>query len=238
MSQTLFRPPEIGHPVGFNIQFSVATLLFVFSNGIQVLTSLQPLDYAVVAFLPGISEEFLFRGALLPFFGMNWVSVLLVPGIFGVLHLGSGRKVIVGYLLTGSIIGPRGLKFISEMVQGCDFQHLIMFQSETLIWTWYAGRISVIPLFTTIDTNGDGSLSAGEMKALIIGIQFEQIDLDKDDVVENIMRDFDITNDGCVEEGEFVNGITKWLIEARQAGGASSADPGRTQKYIDYFQKV
>ncbi|KAM7277885.1 hypothetical protein ACFE04_005019 [Oxalis oulophora] len=92
-------------------------------------------------------------------------------------------------------------------------------------------------LFTTIDTNGDGCLSAGELKALIIGIQFEQIDLDKDDAVQNIMRDFDITNDGRVEEGEFVNGITKWLIEARQAGGASSADPGRTQKYIDYFHR-
>ncbi|XP_071724908.1 uncharacterized protein [Rutidosis leptorrhynchoides] len=59
----------------------------------QVLSSLQPLDYAVVAFLPGISEEFLFHGALLPLFGMNWVNMLFVAGIFGVLHLGSGRKV-------------------------------------------------------------------------------------------------------------------------------------------------
>ncbi|XP_057495048.1 uncharacterized protein LOC130780100 isoform X2 [Actinidia eriantha] len=58
----------------------------------QVLTSLQPLDYLVVAFLPGFSEELLFRGALLPLFGINWKSVLLVSALFGVLHLGSDRK--------------------------------------------------------------------------------------------------------------------------------------------------
>ncbi|KAF9591578.1 hypothetical protein IFM89_004632, partial [Coptis chinensis] len=58
----------------------------------QVLSSLQPLDYMVVAFLPGFSEELLFRGALLPLFGLNWKSVLVVAVIFGALHLGSGRK--------------------------------------------------------------------------------------------------------------------------------------------------
>ncbi|KGN62343.1 uncharacterized protein LOC101207590 isoform X1 [Cucumis sativus] len=58
----------------------------------QVLTSLQPLDYAVVAFLPGISEELLFRGALIPLLGFNWASVVVTAAIFGILHLGGGRK--------------------------------------------------------------------------------------------------------------------------------------------------
>jgi hypothetical protein len=31
-------------------------------------------------------------------------------------------KVIVGYLLAGSLIGPGGLKFISELVQVCCFE--------------------------------------------------------------------------------------------------------------------
>lgn len=82
---------------------------------LQVLTSLEPVDYMFVAFLPGISEvhkskllylfiplfhryilvvlqELLFRGALLPIFGINWPSILGVATLFGVLHLGSGRK--------------------------------------------------------------------------------------------------------------------------------------------------
>ncbi|GJS31647.1 hypothetical protein Tco_0492267 [Tanacetum coccineum] len=46
-----------------------------------VLTSLEPLDYAFVAFLPGISEELLFRGALLPLIGINLTSATAVVGI-------------------------------------------------------------------------------------------------------------------------------------------------------------
>ncbi|XLR16103.1 hypothetical protein S83_044041, partial [Arachis hypogaea] len=45
---------------------------------LQVLCSLQPLDCMFVAFLPGISEELLFRGAILPLFGMNLNEAELV----------------------------------------------------------------------------------------------------------------------------------------------------------------
>ncbi|WVZ25577.1 hypothetical protein V8G54_004121 [Vigna mungo] len=58
----------------------------------KVLSSLQPLDYIVVAFLPGISEELLFRGAILPLLGTNWNSIGIAALIFGILHLGNGRK--------------------------------------------------------------------------------------------------------------------------------------------------
>uniref|UniRef100_A0ACD5TPK0 Uncharacterized protein n=1 Tax=Avena sativa TaxID=4498 RepID=A0ACD5TPK0_AVESA len=58
----------------------------------QILTSLEPLDYIVVACLPGISEEFLFRGALMPVFGLNWISAFIAGAFFGVLHLGNGRR--------------------------------------------------------------------------------------------------------------------------------------------------
>ncbi|XP_057530299.1 uncharacterized protein LOC130808807 isoform X2 [Amaranthus tricolor] len=58
----------------------------------QVLTSLEAYDYLIVAFLPGISEELLFRGGMLPLLGLTWKSALAVAALFGVLHLGSGRK--------------------------------------------------------------------------------------------------------------------------------------------------
>ncbi|XP_029122367.1 uncharacterized protein [Elaeis guineensis] len=58
----------------------------------QILGPLQPLDCVIVAFLPGISEELLFRGALLPLFGLNWKSALAIGAIFGGLHLGGGRR--------------------------------------------------------------------------------------------------------------------------------------------------
>ncbi|XP_022962103.1 uncharacterized protein LOC111462659 isoform X3 [Cucurbita moschata] len=69
----------------------------------QVLTSLQPIDYALVAFLPGISEELLFRGALIPLLGFNWASVMLTAAIFGILHLGGGRK--YSFTIWASFVG-------------------------------------------------------------------------------------------------------------------------------------
>ncbi|XP_062149844.1 uncharacterized protein LOC133858395 [Alnus glutinosa] len=97
----------------------------------QVLASLQLLDYIIVAFLPGISEELLFRGALLPLFGFNWKSVSLVAAVFGVLHLGSGRKysfavwasfvgLLYGYatIVSSSIIVPMASHAVNNLVGG------------------------------------------------------------------------------------------------------------------------
>ncbi|XP_028797818.1 uncharacterized protein LOC114753309 [Neltuma alba] len=97
----------------------------------QVLTSLQPLDYMAVAFLPGISEELLFRGALLPLLGMNWISMGVVALVFGVLHLGSGRKysfaiwatfvgLAYGYatILSSSIVVPMASHAVNNLIGG------------------------------------------------------------------------------------------------------------------------
>ncbi|KAK4480580.1 hypothetical protein RD792_013658 [Penstemon davidsonii] len=45
------------------------------------------------------------------------VVVIVSAAIGGIIFSCLGQPVIVGYLLAGSIIGPGGLKFISEMVQ-------------------------------------------------------------------------------------------------------------------------
>ncbi|XP_031389288.1 uncharacterized protein LOC116201943 isoform X2 [Punica granatum] len=97
----------------------------------QVLTSLESLDYPIVAFFPGISEELLFRGALMPVIGLNWTSVLVVASIFGVLHLGSGRKysfavwaTFVGFMYgwatiaSGSIVVPMVSHAVNNLVGG------------------------------------------------------------------------------------------------------------------------
>ncbi|GAV64038.1 Na_Ca_ex domain-containing protein/EF_hand_5 domain-containing protein [Cephalotus follicularis] len=92
-------------------------------------------------------------------------------------------------------------------------------------------------LFDAIDENSDGHLSDSELKALIIGIRFEEIDLDKNDAVLKIMQDFDTSNDHQIDFHEFVRGITKWLKEAMR-GKAVSADPGpRTMKFIHDFNE-
>ncbi|CAH8360990.1 unnamed protein product [Eruca vesicaria subsp. sativa] len=97
----------------------------------QILTSLEPLDYLVVATLPGISEEMLFRGALLPLFGTSWGSIVGVGLIFGLLHLGSGRKysfavwasvvgIVYGYaaVFSSSLLVPMASHALNNLVGG------------------------------------------------------------------------------------------------------------------------
>lgn len=73
---------------------------------------------------------------------------------------------------------------------------------------------------------------------MIIGIRFEEIDLDQDDAVSKVLSDFDTSNDSQIDIKEFINGIEKWLNEAMQAR-TGSADPGpHTMKVLDDFHLV
>ncbi|KAK4716002.1 hypothetical protein R3W88_014340 [Solanum pinnatisectum] len=102
----------------------------------QVLSSLEPLDYIVVSLLPGISEELLFRGALLPLFGINWLSVVATASIFGILHLGSGRKysfavwatfvgIVYGYatILSSTVVVPMAAHAVNNLVGGIIWRY-------------------------------------------------------------------------------------------------------------------
>ncbi|XP_039793261.1 uncharacterized protein LOC120659247 isoform X2 [Panicum virgatum] len=97
----------------------------------QILSSLEPLDYIVVACLPGISEELLFPGALMPILGLNWISALIIGTIFGVLHLGNGRKYSfaiwatfvgfaygIGAIASSSIIVPMASHSVNNIIGG------------------------------------------------------------------------------------------------------------------------
>lgn len=93
-------------------------------------------------------------------------------------------------------------------------------------------------LFRNIDENGDGYLSAAELRALVMGIHFEELDLDKDDAVAKIMKDFDTSNDFQLDIHEFVGGISKWLNRAKIAGAASGLRNFGTMKFLDFVHHV
>jgi len=93
-------------------------------------------------------------------------------------------------------------------------------------------------LFTTIDENQDGSLTNNELRALVIGIQFEEIDLDHDDAVTRIMNDFDTSGNALVDEEEFVNGVCRWLQRAQRARVASGDAGPHTMKFLSDFHTV
>lgn len=58
----------------------------------QALSPLGPADLLVVSLLPGLSEELLFRGALVPAIAPDWRGAVIAGLVFGALHSGGGRN--------------------------------------------------------------------------------------------------------------------------------------------------
>ncbi|GJP73689.1 hypothetical protein CLOP_g4378 [Closterium sp. NIES-67] len=62
------------------------------ASNVRALSNLNATDLIWVSVLPGISEELLFRGALLPLVGVNAVGVIVSGGVFGMLHVTGDRN--------------------------------------------------------------------------------------------------------------------------------------------------
>ncbi|PSB24604.1 CPBP family intramembrane metalloprotease [Stenomitos frigidus ULC18] len=100
---------------------------------------LKPLvlpDLIWLGLLPGLSEELLFRGVMLPAFGLTFEGVIISSLCFGVLHLSSPRQwsyvvwattigVLLGYsaLLTGNLLVPIVAHITTNLV-------------SSTIWKW------------------------------------------------------------------------------------------------------
>ncbi|PKA51638.1 hypothetical protein AXF42_Ash003005 [Apostasia shenzhenica] len=89
-------------------------------------------------------------------------------------------------------------------------------------------------LFHKIDLDENNLLSRSELRAFIIGIQFEEIDLDRDDAVDKVMDEFDTSGNASIEEEEFIHGISRWILEAKH----SVADSGAySKKFVHDFHR-
>ena len=88
-------------------------------------------DIIWLGLLPGLSEELLFRGVMLPALGLNLTAVVISSLLFGVLHLsGNGQwsyvvwATIVGFalgyaaLVTGNLVVPVVAHIITNLVSG------------------------------------------------------------------------------------------------------------------------
>ncbi|KAL6629413.1 hypothetical protein ACP70R_029178 [Stipagrostis hirtigluma subsp. patula] len=89
-------------------------------------------------------------------------------------------------------------------------------------------------LFHKIDMDNDGRIERGELQAFIIGVRFEDVDLDSNIAVNQVMADFDTSHNSVIEKGEFVNGILRWLDEAKRSVVASGA---YSKKFLHDFHK-
>ena len=96
-----------------------------------VIKPLEWTDLIWLGLLPGLSEELLFRGVMLPALGLNIAAVAVSSVLFGVLHLsGNGQwpyvvwATIVGFalgfcaLVTGNLVVPVVAHIITNLVSG------------------------------------------------------------------------------------------------------------------------
>ena len=82
----------------------------------MVLPTLVWPDLIWLGLLPGLSEELLFRGALLPTVGLNITGLIVTSLLFGVMHFSGTQQwpyivwaSIIGLVLGGSAIMTHGL---------------------------------------------------------------------------------------------------------------------------------
>ncbi|MFS7994562.1 putative EF-hand domain, sodium/calcium exchanger membrane region, EF-hand domain pair [Helianthus anomalus] len=93
-------------------------------------------------------------------------------------------------------------------------------------------------LFNSVDVNGDGHLSQVELRSLVVGMQLN-INLNEDDTVYKVMKEFDTSGDDEVDFEEFITGIGNWLEEARLTKTHSPiAGPDTTNYIHDYYEET
>ncbi|MBW4575715.1 MAG: CPBP family intramembrane metalloprotease [Aphanothece sp. CMT-3BRIN-NPC111] len=96
---------------------------------------LKPLvlpDLIWLGLLPGLSEELLFRGLMLPTVGLNVTGVVITSLCFGILHMSSLQQwpymvwaTVVGLLLgfsvlaTGNLLVPIVAHIVTNLVSSC-----------------------------------------------------------------------------------------------------------------------
>lgn len=97
-----------------------------------VLKPLLWLDLIWVGILPGLSEELLFRGVMLPAVGLNIAGVVVSSLCFGILHLSGSNQwayvvwaTVVGLLLgysavaTGNLLVPIVAHVLANLIASC-----------------------------------------------------------------------------------------------------------------------
>ncbi|GAB4846529.1 hypothetical protein Ancab_025534 [Ancistrocladus abbreviatus] len=94
-------------------------------------------------------------------------------------------------------------------------------------------------LFQAIDEDKDNHLSTSELRAFVIGVQLQEMNLDVDDLVQKVMEDFDTHPDSQISFEEFKSGISRWLADINYSSPRSGQVRPGTLKYLtDFHEKL
>lgn len=101
-----------------------------------VLKPLVPLDLVWLGLLPGLSEELLFRGVMLPAFGFNTEAILISSVCFGVLHLSNRKQwaYVVWATIIGGVLGYSAIRTGNLLVP--IVAHVFTNLISSIMWKW------------------------------------------------------------------------------------------------------
>ncbi|KAK6154757.1 hypothetical protein DH2020_009005 [Rehmannia glutinosa] len=92
--------------------------------------------------------------------------------------------------------------------------------------------ITVVLLFAYVFyQNKDTSVSAAELRVLLLGVKMDDDDTSTDRDIENIMASFDTSGDGRINQDEFIKGMTKLVSDlSNQSGSSNSQNTSQAQQ--------
>ncbi|WP_008319377.1 CPBP family intramembrane glutamic endopeptidase [Leptolyngbya sp. PCC 6406] len=101
-----------------------------------VLAPLVWTDLIWMGLLPGLSEEFLFRGVMLPAIGLNATGVIFSSLCFGILHLSGLQQwsYVVWATIIGLVLGGSALVTGNLLVP--IVAHIVTNLVSSVMWKW------------------------------------------------------------------------------------------------------
>ncbi|XP_055804722.1 sodium/calcium exchanger NCL1-like [Solanum dulcamara] len=88
-------------------------------------------------------------------------------------------------------------------------------------------------IFHQYDFDGNNAITKPELEELIGSVKFGEVEINRDDTVKKVLRDFDRNGNDMIDEDEFVHGMAKWLNEA-----ISVTKCPDKKKAIDEYDKI
>ncbi len=102
----------------------------------MVLKPLEWPDIIWLGLLPGMSEELLFRGVMLPAFGYDAIAIVLSSLCFGVMHLSNWQQwaYVAWATMVGSLLGASAL--MTDNLAVPIVAHIFTNLTSSLFWKW------------------------------------------------------------------------------------------------------
>ncbi|XP_011096401.1 uncharacterized protein LOC105175605 isoform X1 [Sesamum indicum] len=175
--------------------------------------------------------------ALVPFL------ILLLAKVFNSL---SGRRVIILIALIVTFVLLFAYIFyqiFQPWIQNRRFEYLMNKYAKDKLLRLFSTNgkpdtRKIQDLFNKIDKDGSRSVSAAELRVLLLGVKMDDDDLSTDRDVENILESFDTSGDGRISQDEFIKGMTTLVSDISDqtpdrikiGGGSNSQNNSQLQQ--------